>query len=108
MDSAIVDQSAYTATALAIEPKLVNRQTGEIAKTADGLAKWACAAFLVERESGRGDLVKVTIPSARTPEIQMGAPIQFQNLRVRFWAQNGRSGLAWVADGIESPPAGKG
>ncbi len=107
MDAAIVDQSAYMATALAVEPKLISRQTGEIAKTADGLAKWVIAAFLVENETGRGDLVKVTIPSAQSPQIQMGAPVRFKNLRVRYWAQNGRSGLAWGADGIEPSANGK-
>lgn len=105
MDTAIVDLAAYTAMVLGVEAKLVNRQTGEIAKTAAGLTKWTYATYMVERDSGVGDLVKVTIPSAQTPQVQTGTLVVFKNLRVRYWAQNGRSGLAWVADGIEPPPA---
>lgn len=47
---------------------------------------------------GRGELVQVTVPG--DPGIPAFSQVEFAELRIMAWAQNGRSGNAWRADSV--------
>lgn len=94
-----IDQSRHQPLlGLACEAKIADLSTGEIAKTPQGVTKWAITTFL--GGSGRSETVRVTVPTNDDPGIVPGQPIEFDDLEVFFWSRDGRSGLAYRAAGV--------
>lgn len=108
MDRAMVDQSCYTAMGLDVEPVIADSATGAQAVNAQQQLKWKYAAWVTEIATGRKDAVKIGIVGPTPPDAMVGQMVRFLNLRVQYWAQSGRSGLAWTADGVEAAaPVGR-
>ena len=103
-----VDLSAVTSLALAVEPKIKDRNTGEVAIDANGVQKWTVSVFLNEAQASDSGMVRVTVVSAEEPALTLGQPLQFSGLRVMHWEAGSRSGMAWSADSVVTPSARRG
>lgn len=102
-----VDLTGVAVIALEAKPKIANRQTGEVATDAEGRTKWAVSVFVSDPGSEDSGAVKVTVPSASPLSVTPGQPLTLINPRVMHWETNGRSGMAWSADGIEQAGGGR-
>lgn len=92
----------FVATALA--PKLVNKQTGEIAMDRETGAPLATVGLLISDE-GEGNLYQVTVPNTGVPEgLAPGTPVSVIGLKARDWENefNGqkRHGISFRAVAI--------
>lgn len=97
-----IDLSGVTTLALEAAPKVKNMQTGEIAVDEQGRTRYAVAVFMSDPATNDSGMVKVTVPSASPIEVTPGTPVRLVNPRVMHWDNNGRSGMAWSADGVEA------
>lgn len=82
-------------------PKLVNKQTGEIAVDRETQAKMMTVDLLISDE-GESNLYKVAIPETGVPEgLEPGRPVSVIGLKARDWENtfNGqtRHGIAFRA-----------
>lgn len=93
-----VDQTALELNALQVEPK--TDQDGTPKTNRDGVPQWSVIT-LVQTDAGTPEVIKVTVPSKSAPEIAPMSLVGFANLRAISWEANGRSGIAFSADGIE-------
>lgn len=86
MPSFKVDTSTATVfVATAPTPKVVNRQTGEIATDRETQAKMMTVDLLVSDE-GEGNLYKVAVPETGIPEgLTPGTPVKVVGLKARDW-----------------------
>ncbi|MER6915238.1 hypothetical protein ABT354_26490 [Streptomyces sp. NPDC000594] len=86
MPSFKIDLStAVVFVATAPVPKLVNRQSGEIAKDRETGADLATVGLLVS-DDGEGNLYTVTVPVTGLPEkLTPGLPVSVIGLRARDW-----------------------
>lgn len=67
------------------QPKMVNRQTGEIATDRETGAQLMTVGLLVSDE-GQGDLYQVTVPQPGIPEgLTPGTPVAVTSLKARDW-----------------------
>ncbi|MEU5610802.1 hypothetical protein AB0H03_19060 [Streptomyces sparsogenes] len=86
------------------EPKVRDRQTGEIAKDAvSGEALMTIGVVYIE--DGESSLIKVTVPeSGITPGLALGSPVSLPGLLARPWESvfNGqqRHGIAYRAAAV--------
>jgi hypothetical protein len=96
--------TAVVFVATAPVPKLVSKQTGEIAVDRETGAKLMTVGLLISDE-GEGSLYQVTIPETGVPEtLTPGTPVSVIGLKARDWENefNGqkRHGLAFRAVAI--------
>lgn len=86
MPSFKVDTStAMVFVATAPTPKLVNKQTGEIAVDRETGAKMMTVGLLISDE-GEGNLYQVAVPETGVPEnLVPGTPVSVVGLRARDW-----------------------
>src|SRR4051794_33271224 len=86
MPSFKIDLStAVVFVATAPTPKLVNKQTGEIAIDRETQAPLHTVGLLVSDE-GEGNLYQVTIPETGLPEgLAPGMPVRVVGLKARDW-----------------------
>ncbi|MFI1095052.1 hypothetical protein [Streptomyces sp. NPDC020917] len=87
-------------------PKLVNKQTGEIAVDRETGAPLNTVGLLISDE-GQGDLYQVTIPNTGIdPTLTPGTPVSVTGLRARDWENefNGqkRHGISFRAVAVTS------
>lgn len=105
MPSFKIDTStAVVFVATAPTPKLVNKQTGEIAIDRETQAKLMTVGLLISDE-GEGNLYQVTIPETGiTGELNPGMPVSVVGLKARDWENtfNGqtRHGISFRATAI--------
>ncbi|KOG48392.1 hypothetical protein [Streptomyces decoyicus] len=105
MPSFKIDTStAVVFVATAPTPKLVNKQTGEIAVDRETGAKMMTVGLLISDE-GEGNLYQVAIPETGVPEnLNPGTPISVVGLKARDWENefNGqkRHGISFRAVAI--------
>ncbi|WP_329457892.1 SCO3933 family regulatory protein [Streptomyces sp. NBC_01497] len=105
MPSFKIDVStAVVFVATAPAPKLVNKQTGEIAMDRETGAQLATVGLLISDE-GEGNLYQVTVPSTGIPEgLAPGTPVSVIGLKARDWENefNGqkRHGISFRAVSI--------
>ncbi|MEU7430421.1 hypothetical protein AB0B07_06050 [Streptomyces sioyaensis] len=105
MPSFKIDTStAVVFVATAPTPKLVNKQTGEIATDRETGARLMTVGLLISDE-GEGNLYQVTIPDTGIPEgLTPGAPVSVVGLKARDWENefNGqkRHGISFRAVAI--------
>ncbi|MGW9171432.1 SCO3933 family regulatory protein [Streptomyces decoyicus] len=86
MPSFKIDTStAMVFVATAPTPKLVNKQTGEIAVDRESGAKMMTVGLLISDE-GEGNLYQVAIPETGVPEsLNPGTPVSVVGLKARDW-----------------------
>ncbi|MEJ8647840.1 hypothetical protein WKI65_07035 [Streptomyces sp. MS1.AVA.3] len=86
MPSFKIDTStAVVFVATAPTPKLVNKQTGEIAVDRETGAKMMTVGLLISDE-GEGNLYQVAIPETGVPEnLNPGTPVSVVGLKARDW-----------------------
>jgi hypothetical protein len=86
MPSFKIDVStAVVFVATAPTPKLVNKQTGEIALDKETRAPLYVVGLLVSDE-GEGNLYQVTVPETGLPEgLAPGVPVKVIGLKARDW-----------------------
>ncbi|MFJ4532262.1 SCO3933 family regulatory protein [Streptomyces nigrescens] len=86
MPSFKIDTStAVVFVATAPTPKLVNKQTGEIAVDRESGAKMMTVGLLISDE-GEGNLYQVAIPETGVPEnLNPGTPVSVVGLKARDW-----------------------
>ncbi|WP_329128169.1 hypothetical protein OG727_18220 [Streptomyces caniferus] len=86
MPSFKIDTStAMVFVATAPTPKLVNKQTGEIAVDRETGAKMMTVGLLISDE-GEGNLYQVAIPETGVPEnLNPGTPVSVVGLKARDW-----------------------
>jgi len=102
MPSFKIDTStAVVFVATAPTPKLVNKQTGEIAVDRETQAKMMTVGLLISDE-GEGNLYQVSVPETGIPEgLAPGSPVSVVGLKARDWENefNGqkRHGIAFRA-----------
>ncbi|MFJ3949061.1 hypothetical protein ACIPXV_03180 [Streptomyces libani] len=105
MPSFKIDTStAVVFVATAPTPKLVNKQTGEIAVDRESGAKMMTVGLLISDE-GEGNLYQVAIPETGVPEnLNPGTPVSVVGLKARDWENefNGqkRHGISFRAVAI--------
>ncbi|MCF3960387.1 SCO3933 family regulatory protein [Streptomyces fuscigenes] len=105
MPSFKIDVStAVVFVATAPTPKLVNKQTGEIAVDRETGAQLATVGLLISDE-GEGNLYQVTVPSTGLPEgLAPGMPVTVVGLKARDWENefNGqkRHGISFRAAAV--------
>lgn len=105
MPSFKIDLStAVTFVATAPAPKLVSKQTGEIAIDRETQAKLMTVGLLISDE-GEGNLYQVTVPETGIPEgLTPGTPVSVVGLKARDWENefNGqkRHGISFRATAI--------
>ncbi|MEV5480450.1 MULTISPECIES: SCO3933 family regulatory protein [Streptomyces] len=105
MPSFKIDTStAVVFVATAPTPKLVNKQTGEIATDRETGARLMTVGLLISDE-GEGNLYQVTVPDTGIPEgLTPGAPVSVVGLKARDWENefNGqkRHGISFRAVAI--------
>ncbi|GAA5611885.1 hypothetical protein CP981_12085 [Streptomyces platensis] len=105
MPSFKIDTStAVVFVATAPTPKLVNKQTGEIAVDRETGAKMMTVGLLISDE-GEGNLYQVAIPETGVPEsLNPGTPVSVVGLKARDWENefNGqkRHGISFRAVAI--------
>ncbi|MGS2587913.1 SCO3933 family regulatory protein [Streptomyces hebeiensis] len=105
MPSFKIDVStAVVFVATAPTPKLVNKQTGEIAVDRETGAQLATVGLLISDE-GEGNLYQVTVPSTGIPEgLTPGVRVSVVGLKARDWENtfNGqtRHGISFRATAI--------
>ncbi|MFD9207388.1 hypothetical protein ACFVZM_14075 [Streptomyces sioyaensis] len=105
MPSFKIDTStAVVFVATAPTPKLVNKQTGEIAVDRESGAKMMTVALLISDE-GEGNLYQVAVPETGVPEgLNPGTPVSVVGLKARDWENefNGqkRHGISFRAVAI--------
>ncbi|WP_328581430.1 SCO3933 family regulatory protein [Streptomyces sp. NBC_00370] len=105
MPSFKIDVStAVVFVATAPAPKLVNKQTGEIAMDRETGAPLATVGLLISDE-GEGNLYQVTVPNTGVPEgLAPGTPVSVIGLKARDWENefNGqkRHGISFRAVAI--------
>lgn len=105
MPSFKIDTStAVVFVATAPTPKLVNKQTGEIAIDRETQAKLMTVGLLISDE-GEGNLYQVTVPETGIPEgLNPGTPVSVVGLKARDWENtfNGqtRHGISFRAVAI--------
>lgn len=111
MPSFKIDTStAVVFVATAPTPKLVNRQTGEIAVDRETGVRLMTVGLLIS-DDGEGNLYQVTVPEDGVPEgLNPGTPVDVVGLRARDWESefNGqkRHGISFRAATLL--PAGAG
>ncbi|MEU5975208.1 hypothetical protein [Streptomyces sp. NPDC047315] len=96
--------SAVVFVATAPVPKLVSKQTGEVAMDRETGAPLSTVGLLVSDE-GEGNLYQVTVPKTGLPEgLAPGMPVSVVGLRARDWENtfNGqtRHGISFRAVAI--------
>ncbi|MFJ1595592.1 hypothetical protein [Streptomyces sp. NPDC088261] len=105
MPSFKIDVStAVVFVATAPVPKLVNKQTGEVAVDRETGAQLATVGLLISDE-GEGNLYQVTVPNTGIPEkLTPGTPVSVIGLKARDWENefNGqkRHGISFRAVAI--------
>ncbi|MFI9078107.1 hypothetical protein ACIGW8_16730 [Streptomyces sioyaensis] len=105
MPSFKIDTStAVVFVATAPTPKLVNKQTGEIATDRETGARLMTVGLLIS-DDGEGNLYQVTVPDTGIPEgLTPGAPVSVVELKARDWENefNGqkRHGISFRAVAI--------
>ncbi|MFI0716554.1 hypothetical protein ACH4SK_39430 [Streptomyces inhibens] len=105
MPSFKIDTStAVVFVATAPTPKLVNKQTGEIATDRETGARLMTVGLLISDE-GEGNLYQVTVPDTGIPEgLAPGTPVSVVSLKARDWESefNGqkRHGISFRAVAI--------
>ncbi|MCO8301660.1 hypothetical protein [Streptomyces sp. RKCA744] len=105
MPSFKIDTStAVVFVATAPTPKLVNKQTGEIAIDRETQAKLMTVGLLISDE-GEGNLYQVTVPETGVPEgLTPGTPVSVVGLKARDWENtfNGqtRHGISFRATAV--------
>jgi hypothetical protein len=105
MPSFKIDVStAVVFVATAPVPKLVNKQTGEIAVDRETGAQLATVGLLIS-DDGEGNLYQVTVPNTGIPEnLTPGTPVSVVGLKARDWENefNGqkRHGISFRAVAI--------
>ncbi|MCF3147674.1 SCO3933 family regulatory protein [Streptomyces platensis] len=105
MPSFKIDTStAVVFVATAPTPKLVNKQTGEIAVDRETGAKMMTVGLLIS-DDGEGNLYQVAIPETGVPEsLNPGTPVSVVGLKARDWENefNGqkRHGISFRAVAI--------
>ncbi|MFF4288310.1 hypothetical protein ACFY0R_23895 [Streptomyces sp. NPDC001633] len=105
MPSFKIDTStAVVFVATAPAPKLVSKQTGEVAVDRETGAKMMTVGLLISDE-GEGNLYQVTIPETGVPEnLNPGTPVSVVGLKARDWENefNGqkRHGISFRAVAI--------
>ncbi|MFI5523994.1 hypothetical protein [Streptomyces platensis] len=105
MPSFKIDTStAMVFVATAPTPKLVNKQTGEIAVDRETGAKMMTVGLLIS-DDGEGNLYQVAIPETGVPEsLNPGTPVSVVGLKARDWENefNGqkRHGISFRAVAI--------
>lgn len=105
MPSFKIDVStAVVFVATAPAPKLVNKQTGEIAMDRETGAPLTTVGLLISDE-GEGNLYQVTVPNTGVPEgLAPGTPVSVIGLKARDWENefNGqkRHGISFRAVAI--------
>ncbi|QHC20590.1 SCO3933 family regulatory protein [Streptomyces sp. GS7] len=105
MPSFKIDTStAVVFVATAPAPKLVNKQTGEIATDRETGARLMTLGLLISDE-GEGNLYQVTVPETGIPEgLTPGTPVTVVGLKARDWENefNGqkRHGISFRAASV--------
>ncbi|MFH9226612.1 SCO3933 family regulatory protein [Streptomyces lydicus] len=105
MPSFKIDTStAVVFVATAPTPKLVNKQTGEIAVDRETGAKMMTVGLLIS-DDGEGNLYQVAVPETGVPEnLNPGTPVSVVGLKARDWENefNGqkRHGISFRAVAI--------
>lgn len=88
------------------QPKVINRQTGEIATDRETGAQLMTVGLLVSDE-GQGDLYQVAVPESGIPQgLTPGTPVAVTGLKARDWENefNGqkRHGISFRAVAVTS------
>jgi len=87
------------------EPKIVDRETGEVKKDAEGRDLYTLPLLPMPNDDRRNPVITVTFPSVDFPQIAMGTQVRPLGLCCFFWQMNGRAGMGFRCEAIR--PAGE-
>lgn len=92
------------------EPKVVDRETGEVKKAADGRDLYTVPLLPQPNDDRRNPVIMVTFPAPAEgfPALAQGSQVRPVGLCAFFWAMNGRSGLGFRAETIGADEASAG
>lgn len=82
------------------EPKIVDRETGEVKKDSEGRDLYTIPLLPQPNDDRRNPVIVVTFPSEDFPRISQGIKVRPVGLVAFFWQMNGRSGLGFRAEAI--------
>ena len=82
------------------EPKIVDRETGEVKKDSEGRDLYTIPLLPQPNDDRRNPVIVVTFPSEDFPRISQGIKVRPVGLTAFYWSMNGRSGLGFRAEAI--------
>ena len=100
MNTLPIDQSKIT-TIIAGEAYEAKDMTGNQALTKEGKPMWFIPVLLTSPKS-RPEMVRVKIANNQNPKVIPGHPVKFIGLQVIVWELNGKHGVSFKAEAIET------
>ncbi|GAA1516657.1 hypothetical protein GCM10009677_57440 [Sphaerisporangium rubeum] len=82
------------------EPKLMDRETGEVKKDGEGRDLYTIPLLPKPNDDRRNPVITVTFPSADFPKIPEGIQVRPVGLAAFFWSMNGRAGMGFRCEAI--------
>jgi hypothetical protein len=100
MNTLPIDQNRITLIT-AGESYTAKDQAGNQVLNKEGKPLWFIPTLLTAPNS-RPEMVRVKIASSQPPKVNPGVPIKFIGLQVIIWELNGKHGISYKAEAIES------
>lgn len=85
------------------EPKVTNRETGEIKKNRDGVTVYTVGVVVRQQDSRRADTIEIQVPG-EPAGIEEGMPVVVSGLVAFAWTQGTNHGISFRADSITPVP----
>ena len=82
------------------EPKLLDRETGEVKKDNEGRELYTITLLPRPNDDRRNPIITVTFPSATFPKIPEGTQVRPVGLAAFYWSMNGRAGMGFRCEAI--------
>ncbi|WP_214111060.1 SCO3933 family regulatory protein [Acrocarpospora catenulata] len=89
------------------EPKIMDRDTGEVKKDAEGRDLYTIPLLPRPNDDRRNPVIVVTFPSVDYPKIQEGTQVRPVGLAAFYWQMNGRAGMGFRCEAIRPAIEGK-
>ena len=96
-----VDVSRMRFAAIDVVPVTVY-ETGEVKTNKEGVPAWRVNTLCVVDGEAGGETVAVRLNAVRAPDFPPLTSVVFDGLSAMPWSQEGRSGVAFLADGVSA------
>lgn len=105
MQSIPVDMSRLGSVRCTVgpEPKITNRETGEIKRNRDGVTVYTVGVVVRQVDSRRADTIEIQVPGEPSG-IEEGMPLVVTGLVAFAWTQGTSHGISFRADSIAPAP----